>query len=314
VELYGRLLARQIVPHLGTLALSSVTTSVVRTWHAELSTVHGVGPSTVAKAYRLLRTILATAVLDGLMPRNPCQIKGAGVERPRERTTATVEQVYALAGAVRPRFRAFVLLAAFSGCRWGELVALTRRRLDLDLGTVDVATTWVEPSKGKPFAGPTKTAAGRRTVALPASLVEELRGHLDAYAASGPDGLIFPGAKGAVISRRNFNKAAGWRKACDAAGLPEFHFHDLRHTANDLAARSGANLAELMARMGHASMRAALIYLHATDARGAEIARAMDTTIGGTRARPAGSPGEASGTGVARDPDAPEGSDGQAVA
>jgi integrase len=143
VELYGRLLDRQIGPHLGTLALSAVTTSTVRTWHAELSTVHGVGASTVAKAYRLLRTIMATAVIDGLVPRNPCQIRGAGIERPAERPTATVVQVYALAEAVTPRFRAFVLLAAFSGCRWGELVALTRRRLDLDAGTVDVVTTWV---------------------------------------------------------------------------------------------------------------------------------------------------------------------------
>jgi integrase len=140
-------------------------------------------------------------------------------------------------------------------------------------------------------------------VALPALLVAELRAHLDAYAAPGPDGLVFPGAQGAVVSRRNFNKAAGWRKACDRAGLPGFHFHDLRHTANGLAARSGANLAELMARMGHASMRAALIYLHATDDRGAEIARAMDTTIGGQ----APADGEGSGTTGARGPDAPDG-------
>jgi integrase len=53
------------------------------------------------------------------------------------------------------------------------------------------------------------------------------------------------------------------------AGLPAgFHFHDLRHTGNNLAAASGASTRELMDRMGHGSMRAALIYQHATGERG----------------------------------------------
>jgi hypothetical protein len=59
------------------------------------------------------------------------------------------------------------------------------------------------------------------------------------------------------------------------AGLPVVHFHDLRHTGNNLTAAAGANLRELMARMGHSSTRAALIYLHSTDERQREIADAL---------------------------------------
>ncbi|MFJ6165796.1 tyrosine-type recombinase/integrase [Micromonospora orduensis] len=66
-----------------------------------------------------------------------------------------------------------------------------------------------------------------------------------------------------------------------ALGLPGFHFHDLRHTGNTLAAASGASTRELMQRMGHASMRAALIYQHATSERDREIASAMDRRIAG---------------------------------
>ncbi|QNE21588.1 tyrosine-type recombinase/integrase [Kribbella qitaiheensis] len=52
------------------------------------------------------------------------------------------------------------------------------------------------------------------------------------------------------------------------AGLPKgFTFHDLRHTGNHLASRSGASTKKLMGRMGHSTMRAALIYQHATDER-----------------------------------------------
>ncbi len=48
-------------------------------------------------------------------------------------------------------------------------------------------------------------------------------------------------------------------QSIDAEGL---HFHDLRHTGNAFAASSGAKLRDLMARMGHDSERAALIYQH----------------------------------------------------
>lgn len=62
-------------------------------------------------------------------------------------------------------------------------------------------------------------------------------------------------------------------KTVVAVGLPAgFHFHDLRHTGNQLAALSGASTRELMRRMGHASMRAALIYQYASDERDRAIA------------------------------------------
>ncbi|WP_198663460.1 tyrosine-type recombinase/integrase [Jiangella endophytica] len=64
-------------------------------------------------------------------------------------------------------------------------------------------------------------------------------------------------------------------KALTAAGLTDVHVHDLRHAVNTLAAASGANLRELMERMGHASTRAAVIYLHAANGRDRQIADAL---------------------------------------
>jgi len=58
-----------------------------------------------------------------------------------------------------------------------------------------------------------------------------------------------------------------WRKACADAGIKGLHFHDLRHTGNTMAAATGASTKELMARFGHGTARAALIYQHATEDR-----------------------------------------------
>ena len=64
------------------------------------------------------------------------------------------------------------------------------------------------------------------------------------------------------------------------SGLPDnFHFHDLGHTGNNLAAAAGASTRELMHRMGHSSMRAALIYQHATGDRDREIALGIDERL-----------------------------------
>jgi integrase len=53
------------------------------------------------------------------------------------------------------------------------------------------------------------------------------------------------------------------------------HFHDLRHTGGTLAAATGASLKDLMARLGHSSTRAALIYQHASRDRDQAIAMAL---------------------------------------
>lgn len=79
-EIYEHLLRRHIYPTFGSTALNRITSSAVRSWNAALRE-SGVGAVTAAKAYRLLKAILATAAEDDLIPRNPCRLKAAGVTR-----------------------------------------------------------------------------------------------------------------------------------------------------------------------------------------------------------------------------------------
>jgi hypothetical protein len=103
----------------------------------------------------------------------------------------------------------------------------------------------------------------RAAVVLPA-LVE----HLSVYVERRADAFVFTGPTGAPIWRGNLNKLLRWLPTVVAMGVPGLHFHDLRHAGNTWAARTGASLRDLMARMDHNSADAAMIYQHATSPTG----------------------------------------------
>jgi integrase len=103
VDLYSWLLRRYIAPQLGAVPLGKLSTPMIRDWRAGLLG-NGVSPSMAAKAYRLLRAVLTTAVEeDKIFPRNPCRIRGAGEEHAAERPVLTVSQVFELADRVGRR-------------------------------------------------------------------------------------------------------------------------------------------------------------------------------------------------------------------
>ena len=157
---------------------------------------------TIAKAYRLLHAICATALEDGLITRNPCVIKGASAERPAERPVATIEQVYAIADAIEPRYRATVLLATFCAIRVGELRALRQVNLDVLHRSVLVVEQYQQLGDGTLVLGPPKTDAGVRRVAIPAVLVPDLEAHLATWVSPGRSISSFPASPAAPSEQR----------------------------------------------------------------------------------------------------------------
>lgn len=236
--------------------------------------VESAGETTAAQAYRALRAILATAVLDGLLPSNPCQIKGAGVTHHREHSTATPAEVEALAAHMPPRFATAVRLAAWSGLRFGELFALARRHVDAKSGTLRVERA-LEQVPGRPVGfGKPKTDKSRRTVALPAFVLPGLRAHLDEWVAPGVDALLFTMPNGDPVTTARLSLA--FRRARAVVGREDLRWHDLRHTGATLAYRAGASMPDVMRRLGHTTSRAAAIYAHAADDSDRVLAERLD--------------------------------------
>ncbi len=289
--LYERQLRLRILPTFKSLAVAEITPKLVREWYSGLmaeATTNGRGVVTVETTYRLLRAILMTAVEDGLTPKNPCRIKGAGTVRDAPRPEITIAQLWKLVDTVPERYAALVLLASATALRSGELSALRRRNIDLHRRTIRIDPDdgqYVEPGGGqKPYFGPPKSDAGARTIVIPDAILGRLAVHMAEHAQPGPDGLVFTTKDGNPVSRHN---RSWWRRACRIVGVDEeAHLHDCRHAGLTLAAQSGATLRELMALGGHSTPRAALIYQRASGERASEVARGMSARLAKGDPRP----------------------------
>jgi integrase len=267
---YRSLLDRQLFPTFEHSALTEVTTEDVRRWHALTGTSK---PTLRAHAYGLLRTIMAAALSDQLIPVNPCIIRGAGNStRVHKIKPATVAELESIVAAMPERYRVMALLASWCGLRFGELAELRRGDVDTKAGVIRVRRGVVHVG-GQFVVGTPKTDAGIRDVAIPPHLLPMVREHVLAHAEPGKDGLLFPARGGGHLAPSSLYRV--YYPAREAAGRPDLRWHDLRHTGAVLAAQTGATLAELMGRLGHSTPSAALRYQHAAEGRDMEIARRL---------------------------------------
>jgi integrase len=270
VELYRYLFDSHILPALGDVPLAALTPSIVAAWHAKLATDH---KTTAAKAYRLLSQVMRAAVADRMLGSNPCQVRSGGVERAEERPVASIAEVSALTDAMPEHLRIVVLLASWCQLRRAELLGLRRRDVDLLHGTLSIAVTRTKTMAGEMVEKAPKSEAGRRSVAIPSNVLPALNVHLERFVGYDPDSAVVVGEKGGRLLPQVLS--VSWSKAREKVGRTDLRLHDLRHSGLTWSAATGATVAELMRRAGHASPAAALRYQHATEDRDRALADAL---------------------------------------
>lgn len=274
---YERLWARTIKPTLGARKLNAVRPEAVREWHGAVAA--SASQDQAAKAYRLLHAVFATAEADDLIRANPCRIKGAGQEQHDERPLVETDAVYELADAIDVRYRALVLVVGFGSLRTGEALGLRRSDVDLLHRDIHVRGQAQELRGGRKVLDHAKNDAGRRTVTIPKVVVDALDEHLRNFTDVEATAPVFTGPNGRPVLRREVS--AAWKAAKKKAGVAaNVRLYDLRHHAATWAAhKPGITTKELMARIGHSSWKAALVYQHAAADRDRELADWMDVEL-----------------------------------
>lgn len=267
---------RHLLPAFGKAPIGSVRPMDVKRLVADLHE-RGYAPAYIAKAYQLLAAAFNAAVEEGLLARSPCR----GVELPkierREMTILTPAEVSRLADTIRPRFRALVLTAAYTGLRAGELSGLHVDQLDLLRKRVRVTRTAVDV-RGHWSVGEPKTNASRRTVSLPQALCEMIAQHLAEYGPS-DDGLVFTAPQGGPIRWSSWRRRY-WKPALEKAGLGHVRPHDLRHSHAAWLIAANEHPKVIQSRLGHASISTTLdTYGHLMDGLDEDAAERLNDVL-----------------------------------
>jgi integrase len=200
--------------------------------------------STINRRITALSAVLSVAVKEyGWLAKNPVpNVSRMPDSKGRERFLTDEERkalIAACEASETPALAPLVKLALATGARKGELLGLEWSHVSLDRRTV----RFVDTKNGE-----------SRTVPLAPSAVALLKAWKKGRPAVGP---VFP----FVID----GMEKPWREARDAAGLHDFRFHDLRHSAASYLAMSGASLMDIAAILGHKTLAMVKRYSHLSE-------------------------------------------------
>ncbi|MFV1500806.1 tyrosine-type recombinase/integrase [Mycobacterium kansasii] len=241
----------RVKPRWGNVALGDIRPTAVQQWFSELARgtadVKPIGASVIRRTHYVLSQILADAVRDNMIAKNPTIDVKLPTTTRRRPLYLTHEQVGALATAAGG-YDGLVLLLAYTGLRWGEVVGLRVRDLDLLRKRATISENAVQSGK-RIFVG-TPKAHKQRTVPLPEFLVTYLARQCEGKER---DDLLFPGDGDDGHLRRPHPTSGWFAKAVADSGIPRATPHDLRHTAASLAVSAGANVKAVQKMLGHAS-------------------------------------------------------------
>lgn len=274
-------LRRHILPYLGDQELTELTPASLAQWWADLDAT----PGARKNAYETLRALLNAAAADDrtLLESSPLRIKGGAREaRVISKFLYTPGQVTALADEMPAPYRALVVLLADAGLRINEALALTRASiLEREDGGMSVRVESSLHRAGRHLeAGPTKTAAGVRTVALMASTATTMRAHLRHHVTPGPQAILFPALHGSGYARDTaLTRLLTAAQATAGIEIPDGHsggWHALRHYSATRYGQAGATTRALMTRYGWSDPDMAARYQRADEAYELEMIARME--------------------------------------
>lgn len=173
----------------------------------------------------------------GGVGRNPCASTTFPPLRERDHVYLTAAEVDRLAGLCGPQGDV-VLILAYTGLRFGELVGLRCGDLDLAARRLRVRRSITQVG-GRMVEGPPKTKSGLRVVPLPTRIVPVLERRIAGRAIGAP---AVTAPRGGLLSRENWVRAVGWNEKREILGRLTLRIHDLRHTFASLARTAGADL------------------------------------------------------------------------
>ena len=278
-------LRRHVLPYLGNAELADLTSADLSSWWNALDAT----PGARRNAYETMRALLNAAAVDDrtLLTTNPLSIKGGAREaRTIQKYLYSPAEVTALAAEMPEQYRALVILLADAGLRINEALALTRSSLiERTDGGMSVRVEQSLHRAGRHLEpGPTKTAAGVRTVVLMDATATALREHLRHHVDEGPSAILFPAPSGSEYARdtalTRLLTAAQERAGISIPKGMSGGWHALRHFSATRYGQAGATTRALMTRYGWSDPAMAARYQRSDEEYERELVARMEGRVG----------------------------------
>ncbi|MBV9638998.1 MAG: site-specific integrase [Mycobacteriaceae bacterium] len=251
--------ATKLAKFIGGVRVGEATPARIDAALRSMRTAHG--PTMARRARTLLRGALQLAVLNNVVGTNPVRDVSAIKSKtpPKGAEALSADQLRDLLAKLRQSENCqrrdlidpiTVLIA--TGLRRSELLGLRWSDFDADAGTISVCGKVVrQRGKGLVRVDETKTAAGRRTIPLPAFAVTALT-ERRRRPFIGEQHVIFASSTGTLRDPENF--AGQWRKARDQLSAPDITSHSFRKTVVTLIDDAGLSARIGADHMGHAKV------------------------------------------------------------
>jgi integrase len=268
---------RNIDPFIGDRRVEDLTTAQLDSYYQLLRKKGGVdgrglAPATIHRVHGILRRALSQAVRWGIIRHNPAvdasppRVPKPELSPPSPRQVA---ELFALAERTEPDFATFILLAASTGARRSELIALRWKHVDLDAG-VAIIERGIVMSEDGPVEKDTKTHQVRRLTLDPTSLdrlreQHARRAELCALLGAELDerSFVFSDAPDGTAAWRPDSVTRTFRTLADRAGARDIRLHDLRHYVASRLLALGVDVRTVAGRLGHRDPSTTLnIYSH----------------------------------------------------
>jgi integrase len=274
LERYRELAAHHVRPHLGGSRIQKLKTVNFAELYGKLQKPKpdgaGLAPRTVGHVHRLLHRIFGHAVKWGIIVTNPVTTAEPPRVQRAEIEILAPDQIKTVLDALRGRpLYPVAVIGLATGMRRGEIVALRWGDIDLETGKVRVERSLEQTNAGLSFKSP-KTEAGRRSVAIPPSIVAELRNHWRqqqeqrlalGMGKAGPDNLVF--ARPDASPWPPDSLTADWARTVRMLKLPKVTLHALRHTHVSQLLAAGLDVVLVSRRIGHSNPTVTLgVYAH----------------------------------------------------
>ncbi len=300
---YAMLIKNHIVPAIGDHPLGRLNADhVQRMMNAQLKS--GLSPRTVQYTQAVLRKALGQAMKRGKVSRNVATLVDPPKSVHHEPTFLTPEDAGRLLDIVKDdRLSALYSVALAIGLRQGEALGLSWNDIDLDAGRVTIRRQLqrlAKPMSAEPamedrksaattlVLSEPKTAASRRTIPLPSSVIEQLIVHRASQDEEreafrdrwtkwgGHGGLVFCTPLGTPIEATNLTRQ--FKAHLKTAKIPDtLRWHDLRHSSATLMLAQGVNPRVVMETLGHRQISMTMnVYAHALPDAKQDAADRMD--------------------------------------